>query len=100
MAGPRKAEKKTVHAGDEDFIYEVDAGKITLCNFSRAMSGAELRKHRSMDPLEILYYVLERDNDADEMEEIDKILDTIPGVEMGNLIAAWQEHARVTLGES
>lgn len=99
MAAPRK-EKKTVTASDEEFVYETAAGKITLPNFSKSMSVGEMRRNKDFSPIDIFFYVIERENDDDEMAELDKILDTIPGVELGNLIQDWQEHARVTLGES
>lgn len=95
-----KKERKRSIPSDEKFVVETEAGTLTLPNFAKCLNGAELRKNRGMDPLETLFYVIERDYEDDDLESADKVLESMGPVELGEMVVDWQEHARTTMGES
>lgn len=103
MAAARTAKTKLAGPPDSgEFVYTAPGGgTITLPMMATALDPAELRQVRKQSELGIFYYIIERDYNEEQLAEIDKVLATMSITEdVPDMIRQWQEHSRVTLGES
>ena len=72
----------------------------------KALNGAEIRQLRKTPPTELLFYVLERENPAQEdgsnpaLDAADEALSSCDVHALADLIKQWQDFSRVSLGES
>lgn len=92
----------------EPFVYTApEGGTITLPPMGKALNAAELRRFRKTGELEMLYYILERDNPAEDdgsnpaIDALDEVLSTMSiDVDVPDLIRQWQEFSKAQMGES
>lgn len=101
-ARPKKAlaavVEKTGPGSDEPFTYATDAGaEFTLPSLAKLFKSAgELRRMRRMSPMDMTFYVIERDCTPEELDAFDAMeMD-----EFERFSAEWAEHSGVDLGES
>lgn len=106
-----RSTKSTKPAGPPptgDYIYTAPNGKeITLPPMHKALNASELRKLRKSSQLEIVFYIIERDNPADEdgktpaLDALDEALESMSmDKDIPELIEEWQAFSRLSLGES
>lgn len=82
---------------DEPFTYTTAAGdSFTVSSLAKPFhSAGELRKHRRDNPVEIAYFVIERDLTKDQL----KVIDALDMDEFNTFSKAWAEHSGIDLGE-
>lgn len=106
MPAPRKskavaaipAKQGTGPGSDEPFTYVTDSGaEFTVPSLAKLFRTAgELRRMRAMSPMDMAFYVIERDCDAAQLEAFDAMeMD-----EFERFSEEWAEHSGVDLGES
>jgi hypothetical protein len=83
---------------EEPFTYTTEDGKeITVASLARPFGTAgELRKLRGASPIELAYYIIERDCDAEALA----IVDAMSMVEFNDKFSRqWAQHSGIDLGE-
>jgi len=95
----RNATGKTGPAGSkEPFTYTTESGKtFTVASLAAPFHTAgELRKMRKATPIDLAYYVIERDCDEETLE----IVDEMSWEEFNDVFSKkWAEHSGLSLGE-
>ena len=93
-----KGSRVTGPGSNEPFTYTTDSGvEITVTSLAKPFKTAgELRRMRSMPPIEIAYFVIERDCNKEQLKAIDEM-----DFEEFNekFSRQWAEHSGIDLGE-
>jgi hypothetical protein len=96
---PGKTSKSAGPTGNkEPFTYTTEAGQtITVASLAAPFKTAgELRKMRKASPIDLAYYVIERDCDEETLE----IVDEMSWEEFNEVFSKqWAEHSGIALGE-
>lgn len=82
---------------DEPFTYTTAGGEsFTVASLAKPFATAgELRRHRKDNPVDIAYFVIERDLTREQL----KIIDAMDMDEFNEFSKAWAEHSGIDLGE-
>lgn len=78
------------------FTWTSPAGVVITMPSINAIKGGTLRKYRKLDPLDLLFSILEDAGDERMLAQIDDLERS----DLDALFTAWQEDEGATLGES
>ena len=99
VLGRAKTNGEVGPGSNEPFTYTTKSGvEITVASLAKPFRTAgELRKMRKANPLELAYYIIERDLKGEALEAIDDMeMDEFND----DFSRAWALHSGIDLGES